>query len=273
MLNTPLNSINSTSNKWKLVLITGGFAFLFTNIFQPFDIYSPQEKSSFDIFLELNIAIFSAISILAISHFQLKKILGITTFTYKSIMLWFLIESLLIGFTWMTMTYIIDGFSVSILEEWVNNTIEAIFLLALPYFSTLFYLNYKEKAAKIDQLLEEINSNKIAPDTDIIFKDFANKEKITLKLGNILYLEANDNYVEIFYLNQQKTERYLLRNAIKNLEKELIIFEIQRCHRSYMVNIMNIAQKKKTSKGLQLQLNNPESTLINVSKTYTSQFS
>lgn len=269
--NTKITSINSTTGKWKLILITGVFAFIFTNIFEPFGIYNSVDKSGFEIFLEINIAIVGVVASLAFSQFVIRKVFRLGSFTYFNILFWFLIESIIIGLVWTFLTLLIDGSSLLFFDLWFANILESVFLVGLPYFTTLIYLSSNEKNKTVTQLQDQLNKEKIDPDTLISFKENSNKTKLSLRLGDLLYVESSDNYVLIFYSNGSKLEKRVLRNSIKQLEQELTPYDIIRCHRSYMVNPINISRKEKTTKGLNLFFRKFEEIVVPVSKSYATE--
>ncbi len=271
MWNNKISSLDSTKGKWNLILITGIFAFIFTNVFEPFGIYNSSNENGFEIFLEINIALLSVVGTLALSQFFIRKMLGIKHFTYLTIVFWFIFESFFIGAVWTLLTVLIDGNNSSVINLWITNVIECIFLIGLPYFATLVYLTFKEKTKTVNYLQKEINKEKINPDTIISFKESSDKEKLNLRLKDILYVESSDNYVVIYYRFNQTIEKEILRNTIKKLELELQPYQIIRCHRSYMVNPINIIKKEKTNKGFNLFLKGVENITIPVSKSYNSE--
>jgi|GEM_PF-966409 len=269
--NTKLTSINSNRGKWKLILITGVFAFIFTNFFEPFGIYNSVDKSEVEIFLEINIAILGAVASLAFSQFFLRKVFRLGSFTYLTIVFWFIIESIIIGIVWTLLSTLIDGSSTLFFALWFSNILESIFLIGLPYFAAIIYLSFSEKNRTVTHLQDQLNKEKIDPNTLISFKENANKTKLSLRLGDLLYVESSDNYVLIFYSNGNKIEKSVVRNTIKQLEQELTPYEIIRCHRSYMVNPINISRKEKTSQGLNLFFRKFEKIVVLVSKSYISE--
>ena len=269
--NTKLTSINSNRGKWKLILITGVFVFIFTNIFEPFGIYNSVDKSEFEIFLEINIAIIGVVASLAFSQFFIRKVFRVESLTYLSIPFWFLIESIIIGVVWTLLTTLIDGSSLLFFDLWLSNVLECVFIIGLPYFASIIYLSFSEKNTTVTHLQDQLNKEKIDPNTLISFRENSNKTKLSLRLGDLLYVESSDNYVVIFYSNGTKIEKTVLRNTIKQLEQELTPYEIIRCHRSYLVNPINIKRKEKTSKGLNLFFRKFEGVVVPVSKSYTSE--
>ena len=271
ILTTELTSINTNKGKWHLILFTGLFAFIFTNIFEPYGLYSSSGNNHFETFLELNVAILAVLLTLIMSHFVIRRLVGIHSFTFLTIFFWFFFESLLIGALWTILTVLIDGHKQPVLSLWLVNVIECVFLIGLPYFVSIFYLNVKEKNRKISRLLKKINKEKIKPESIVPFKEKSGKEKMSICLKDILYIESSDNYVLVHYKFNETTEKYLLRNTIKNLEKTLRSFNIIRCHRSYMVNVLNVVRKEKSAKGFTLYLKGMEQVAIPVSKSYTSE--
>ena len=271
MWNNKLTSIETTKGKWQLLLITGLFAFLFTNLFEPFGIYNTAKDNYFNTFLEINIALLVVICVLYLSQFFIRKLVGIKQFTYLTIFLWFLFESVLIGTTWMLLSILIDGPFDTTFNLWINNIIDAIFLIGLPYFSTIFFLNYIEIKRKLTHLSTLNNKEKTSLDKIFSFKDTSGKAKIGIRFGDILYLESNDNYVTIYYQLNKAIEKFMLRNTITYIESELKLTHIIRCHRSFMVNLTKIIKKEKTPKGFNLNLKNIDRQ-IPVSKSYTSEF-
>ena len=87
------------------------------------------------------------------------------------------------------------------------------------------------------------------------------------RMGNILYIEAADNYVNIHYLNGEKEETFILFNSMKNIEKSFAGTSLMRCHRGYMVNADNVRLMRKEALGLVLEINHCAKT-IPVSKSF-----
>ncbi|MDP4223754.1 MAG: LytTR family DNA-binding domain-containing protein, partial [Bacteroidota bacterium] len=102
----------------------------------------------------------------------------------------------------------------------------------------------------------------------IPFYDEKSVLKLSVKKENLLYLESEENYVSICYLNKGKISKYLLRDTLKRMEENFTGTEIVRCHRSYMVNFEKVRVIRKDKEGLKLELDYPSVMDIPVSKTY-----
>ena len=62
------------------------------------------------------------------------------------------------------------------------------------------------------------------------------REELQIHLDRLLFVEAQENYSRIVWLEEDRVQEKLLRATIKNLEKQLSDDRIVRCHRSWMIN-------------------------------------
>ena len=67
------------------------------------------------------------------------------------------------------------------------------------------------------------------------FYDDRHNLKIVLTPEAILYITAEENYVDIFYTENGKVRNYVLRSSMKALEELCQDHGLIRCHRSYYV--------------------------------------
>ena len=88
-----------------------------------------------------------------------------------------------------------------------------------------------------------------------------------LPLQRLLFLESQDNYVAIFFLEEQKIRKTLLRTSLKTIEQEVDRIPLQRCHRSYMVNLLQVERIKGNAHRLDLYLGEKVG-IIPVSRRY-----
>jgi adenylate cyclase len=62
------------------------------------------------------------------------------------------------------------------------------------------------------------------------------KEELTLNLNQLLYIEAQENYSRVVWIDHDELQERLLRVTLKNIETQIIDDNIVRCHRSYIIN-------------------------------------
>ncbi len=104
----------------------------------------------------------------------------------------------------------------------------------------------------------------------ITFFSSNKKEQFQLKLANLLYVKSADNYVEIVHRNKELVQKRMIRKELKSIEEEFAKAQILlRCHRSYLVNPINIDHVNKTNNRVELDINGEA---IPVSKNYVSRF-
>lgn len=95
-----------------------------------------------------------------------------------------------------------------------------------------------------------------------------NTQSITLPTTDLLYLEAMQNYVAVCYLKEEKIEKTIFRNTIKQMEEQLETTPLIRCHRSFIVNPDLIENVAGNAQGLRLSLNNLADFEVPVSRKY-----
>lgn len=114
------------------------------------------------------------------------------------------------------------------------------------------------------------NSDPEESDESLIrFRDMNENLKLTIAAEAILYIEASENYVKIWYLAGDKIKSYLLRSSMKRLEALLERHAIIRCQRAYFINPNHIKILRRDTDGfIFADLDRSGCPPIPVSKTY-----
>ena len=252
------------------------FSMVFVNVYTPFEFSTWFNAGSDTLnFVYSSCTILGGMIILSISriimHFVNKKEL----IPMLSYVLWLAAEILTIVmlYTLVTKVLLHDHRDASIIFQRALIFVPAI--LAIPYLVSYLFLGLRSKDAAINKLIEEgqhITSAAQHPvDETINFNDENGKPRLTIKSGNILYLGANDNYVNIYYMDNDKVGYTMLRNNLKNLEKQLDAYGIVRCHRSYMVNLHRITIISREKDGIYTTLDSNAVSRIPISKSYSEE--
>lgn len=98
--------------------------------------------------------------------------------------------------------------------------------------------------------------------------------KLTISPASILYVRAESNYVNIYYLDSGRPKEYLLRSSMKSAEESLSGFGLARCHRSFLVNPKHVSMLGKADDGFTYAtLDTPDTPKIPVSKQYCDSLS
>jgi glucan phosphoethanolaminetransferase (alkaline phosphatase superfamily) len=92
-------------------------------------------------------------------------------------------------------------------------------------------------------------------------------EKIETSEEELLFIKADQNYIEVTIEKEQKLKKKLLRISLVKAIEQIKSEQIVRCHRSYVVNLMHIKKTKGNSQGLKLMMNHCDEG-IPVSRKY-----
>ena len=101
------------------------------------------------------------------------------------------------------------------------------------------------------------------------FYDEQKRLKLVVSSDAVLYIESEENYVHIVYLENGRVRRFTLRSSMRALEEGLARHGLVRCHRSYFLNAAHVDLVRKDANGYALaQLDREGLDPIPVSKRY-----
>lgn len=76
-----------------------------------------------------------------------------------------------------------------------------------------------------------------AEDNSLIrFYDEYKKLRFIIAPEAVMFIKSEDNYVQIHYLDRNRTKKFILRSSMRALEEDLSRHGLVRCHRSYFIN-------------------------------------
>tara|TARA_R110000868_G_scaffold184877_1_gene426578 strand:+ start:1001 stop:1570 length:570 start_codon:yes stop_codon:yes gene_type:complete len=138
----------------------------------------------------------------------------------------------------------------------------------IPLTMIFLYFNYKKTREDYEYLLELPKKN-VKENGLINLESDNGKDIVSISQNALLFIEAQDNYVAIQYLENETSKRELLRATMKSLEEKLKPYSVIRCHRSFMVNLNNIEKVVGNAHKLNLYLINSRLP-VPVSRSYIS---
>ena len=263
----------------KLIFFTTIYSLIFINIFRPFNSedWIPG-INTFNYFLYSSLMVLIGLTLISISriimYFFVKKI----SIGYLEYLIWILGEiTILAGF------YIFIAHKVGFIDNYIQQNPglvywEAIFeifrkavanttwMLLIPYVISFLYLYNEHLIKKLAENTEEIKENNV-----IQFKDEKDEVRFSITSDKVVFIESSDNYCIIKYLNNDKISDFVLRSSLKRLANELIDTPIQRCHRSYMINLEHVASLKKDNSDISFEFDVPNVKEIPISKSYNEK--
>lgn len=249
------------------VLFTSLFAYVFINIYRPFGAAEWYDVAWWLFSLVSGLLVFAGMLIILVSRmlmFWIKRMRPVTAVYYV-----FMIagEILFMGILYAVLERVVLGdvrrFG-ALLYIAIQN---ASLILLIPYSISLLFFAWQEKKMSLDDLIRQIRRKAYF----IPFSDENSVLRITLKSDDLIYLEASDNYVVIYYQAGEKVKSYLIRNTLKRLESQLEGFSLVRCHRSYMVNASHVKMMKREKGVFSLLMNDAGNICIPVSRSYADE--
>jgi len=135
----------------------------------------------------------------------------------------------------------------------------SIFCLVFPY--VFFALAWKTEPEKEEKSL-------------VKFYDEHKRLKLSITQNSLLFIQAETNYIKVFYLESGKTKDFLIRNSMKSQEENIRDFGLVRCHRSYIVNPRHVTLLRKEKDGpINAVLDSNTTLTVPVSKQYYDSLS
>ena len=136
-------------------------------------------------------------------------------------------------------------------------------------FKNSSYSKKREKAIHGEKFKAQKRKNTPIKKVDmLVFKDDKGVVCFSVQMDALFYIESDTNYITIFYSNQGKIEKYLMRSSLKMVLEENLNANLVRCHRSYIVNFDKVKLYKKDKEGGVIELLNDSLPVIPVSKSY-----
>ncbi len=140
-------------------------------------------------------------------------------------------------------------------------------LLAIPNIIIDLYYLLEAKNNIIN------NITQIGVGGKIRFLDERENVKLVINVNSLLYIQSDENYLKICYLDDNKITTYSLRNSMKRIEDLCAKNGLIRCHRSYYVNKTRIKVLQKEREFTYAILDVDNAPHIPVSRNYYEQVS
>jgi hypothetical protein len=259
--------LTEKSNIVRLILLTAAFALVFINIYAPFGVETWYSVTKWELLAYSSLVILTGVLVVVVSRIIMYWFSKKHSLFLWQYIIWVFAEVFFMAMFYTLFEKLILNDNRFIGDIFQNSAKNTALVLLLPYSVLWLYFSWRDKKIQLIKLSENppiVDSSK----NMIPFLDEKGELRFSVKLENFLFLESADNYVNIHYLDKNKTSRFVLRNTIKRLEESLKGTEIIRCHRSYMVNFEKVKILKKDKDELSLELDVPSAISIPVSKTY-----
>ena len=148
--------------------------------------------------------------------------------------------------------------------------------LAVPYAVTILAILLKDTQQRLMLTKSDTveSDDEVMPEhTEIInLMDNNGNLKLSVKLDNLYYIKAEDNYINVFYQRSGAIASYLLRCKMQTIADNCVdSSSLMRCHRSYIVNIKKVSVLHNEADGFVIDFEREGLESIPVSKTYSAK--
>jgi hypothetical protein len=151
------------------------------------------------------------------------------------------------------------------------------FLIGIFPGSFCIYFNYsralKRKLSKAN-ILNNFLQSKVAfyEEGILTLSDENESEKVKVSTQHLLFIQAQDNYSKIVWIQNSKLNSVLLRSTLKNIEKQIPYPFITRCYRSFIVNLARISKVQGNAREYKLLLDGYDETIPVSRESYKKIF-
>ena len=266
------------NNVIRMILFTTVYSLVFINIFRPFNSEAwIRNNNSTNYFMYSSLMVLVGMVVVSLSRVIMNFVVKKVQITFPGYVLWLVSDAVVLSVFYVFIAYNV-GFVENYMDKnnaedmtlWTalfdifrNATANTVWMLLIPYTISLLFLDNQNLKKKIKEL-----GSRTAESNILHFKDEKGEIRLSINIENVLYIESADNYVIIKYINNDKIVDFFLRTNLKKLSDDLRDTPIQRCHRSFMINLLHVTSLKKDLTEFTIQFDTTSIKDINVSKTY-----
>ena len=115
-------------------------------------------------------------------------------------------------------------------------------ILLIPYAVTgMGLLLFAHYTKPLEEPLQELKMR---------FYDERKNLKLVVTTASVLYIAAQENYVQVFYLEGERVRDYLVRASMRSIEELCAENGLKRCHRSYYLNPAHVKTLRREKEGV-----------------------
>lgn len=264
------------NNVVRMILFTTVYSLVFINIFRPFnsETWIPNESST-NYMMYSSLMVLVGMVVVSLSRTIMGIVAKKVQFTYPDYVIWLVSDALIVS-----VFYVFIAYKVGFVDNFLNDnpemttweaiysifwksTANTVWMLLIPYTVSLLFLDNQYLKNTIKELGTKTSDSNI-----VHFKDEKGEIRLSISIENVLYAESADNYVIIKYINNDKLVDFFLRTNLKKLSDDMRDTPIQRCHRSFMINLLHVTSLTKDQTEFMIQFDTTSIKDITVSKTY-----
>lgn len=260
----------SQKANWFMAIGVGAFIAFFLMFYLPFGIDKIPEANR-----EIKLLGYGLVTFVSVLFFNsgLPKLFP-NLFDDKNWLVWkevIFLNAMLIcialGNTWYT-NFLINRGEVLCTEDFLPMCFNTLALGIIPtVFLVLLDYQRLQKRYITDSKNIQLAENTLVHHEPISILIEAENTQILLNPDTFLYAESMGNYANIISCESNEINKELHRSTLKHLAEKIPAPNILRCHRSYIINLDQVANVTGNAQGFKLSLKNCEE-IIPVSRKY-----
>ena len=201
-------------------------------------------------------------------------------FPFWFYILWLFLEIVLIAVFYTLLSYFqiqpTGGQSYGISYILAKSFLITLIALGVPYTVTDLVILLKDAQQRLMLTKSDTveSDDEVMPQhTEIInLMDNNGNLKLSVKLDNLYYIKAEDNYINVFYQRSGAIASYMLRCKMQTIADNCVdSSSLMRCHRSYIVNINKVSVLHNEADGFVIDFEREGLDSVPVSKTYSAK--
>ena len=201
-------------------------------------------------------------------------------FPFWLYILWLFLEIVLIAVYYTLLSYFqiqtTEAMGHSFAFILAKSFLVSLVALGVPYTVTDLVILLKDTQQRLMLTKSDTveSDDEVMPEhTEIInLMDNNGNLKLSVKLDNLYYIKAEDNYINVFYQRSGAIASYMLRCKMKTIEDNCLdSSSLMRCHRSYIVNIKKVSVLHNEADGFVIDFEREGLDSVPVSKTYSAK--
>lgn len=277
---TPIPSfIYKRSNQITMIIFVPIFALFFIALYSPFDFDRIDSDAHFLSWLNVSrellvqlITIFLILigmAVAAISRWLMELYTRKRQISYVHYIAWIACEILVMSLMFTIVALFTDT-NKGIITLFKNSLIKTFLMLLIPYTLCYIYFIWQERVAQLRMLRERIAEDETALQAAYVqIFDEKGEMRLSVRREHLLLIESADNYICVWYTNNNAPKKVLVRNTLKQVAEQLASTHIQRCHRSYLVNLDHVKVLRREKEGIFVELGIVGVPDVPISKTYS----
>ena len=270
--------IYKRSNQIAMIIFVPIFALLFITIYRPLNFEHIDEDTGLLTWLNISREvlvqlitlgfIFVGMAVVAVSRW----IMGIYTrkreLSYMQYISWVAFEILIMALIF-TIAALFTDTPKPVTTLFYNSLVKTILILLIPYVMCYIYFIWQERVAQLRHIRERLAEDETALQAAYVqIYDEKGEMRLSVRREHLFLLESADNYVCVWYINNNSPKKVLVRNTLTKVAKQLESTHIQRCHRSYIINLDLIKVMRREKEGIFVEFGVEGVPDVPISKTY-----